>query len=64
MTCFTGSYKNVLNARSRLSPYHHLGSNGTGLGALIGTGIYGGWWVGVQFGWWRSGYIKGSGSAI
>jgi RHS repeat-associated protein len=28
------------------------GVTGTGLGALLGTGIYGGWWVGAQFGWW------------
>jgi hypothetical protein len=25
---------------------------GAVLGAAIGAGIYGGWWVGVQFGWW------------
>ena len=25
---------------------------GGGLGGLIGTGIYTGWWIGVQFGWW------------
>jgi hypothetical protein len=28
------------------------GGVGTGLGALLGVGIYGGWWVGVQAGWW------------
>jgi RHS repeat-associated protein len=25
---------------------------GAVLGAAIGAGIYGGWWVGIQFGWW------------
>jgi hypothetical protein len=28
------------------------GGVGTGLGALLGVGIYGGWWVGAQLGWW------------
>ena len=28
------------------------GGVGTGIGAVIGTGIYGGWWVGAQVGLW------------
>jgi hypothetical protein len=28
------------------------GGVGTGIGTLLGVGIYGGWWVGVQAGWW------------
>ncbi|HDD24953.1 MAG TPA: RHS repeat-associated core domain-containing protein, partial [Chloroflexi bacterium] len=31
------------------------GGGGTGMGAVIGTGIYGGWWVGTQLGWWGVG---------
>ena len=27
---------------------------GGGLGGLIGTGIYAGWWIGVQLGWWET----------
>lgn len=37
------------------------GGVGTGLGALLGTGIYGGWWVGLQFGWWGPA-VAGSGT--
>lgn len=33
------------------------GGIGTGLGALLGVGIYGGWWVGVQAGWWGYGSL-------
>jgi RHS repeat-associated protein len=28
------------------------GGVGTGIGALLGVGTYGGWWVGAQLGWW------------
>ena len=38
------------------------GGVGTGLGALLGTGIYGGWWVGLQFGWWGSAAGGGAGT--
>jgi RHS repeat-associated protein len=34
------------------------GGVGTGLGALLGVGIYGGWWVGVQAGWWGYGSLS------
>ena len=30
------------------------GGVGTVMGAAIGGGIYGGWWIGVQLGWWGS----------
>jgi len=36
---------------------------GTGLGALLGTGIYGGWWVGLQFGWWGPSVTTTAGTA-
>jgi RHS repeat-associated protein len=39
------------------------GGVGTGLGALLGVGIFGGWWVGAQLGWWGL-PMAGSGVAI
>jgi hypothetical protein len=30
------------------------GTTGGVIGAGIGLGVYGGWWVGTQFGWWGS----------
>jgi len=28
---------------------------GTGIGAILGSGVFGGWWVGTQLGWWGGG---------
>jgi RHS repeat-associated protein len=37
---------------------------GGGLGGLIGTGIYGGWWIGAHLGWWGIGAGTGIGAGI
>lgn len=34
------------------------GGVGTGIGALLGIGTYGGWWVGAQLGWWGAAVWK------
>jgi hypothetical protein len=36
------------------------GGIGTGLGALLGVGIYGGWWVGAQLGLWGAAATGGT----
>jgi RHS repeat-associated protein len=39
-------------ARWNLTEAALWGGAGAVIGAVMGGGIYGGWWVGTQFGWW------------
>ncbi|CAG0928113.1 tRNA(Glu)-specific nuclease WapA [Thermoflexales bacterium] len=59
----------ILNADPCLGVQWHWrealfwGGAGGGLGGLLGTGIYAGWWIGVKLGWWVT-VTGGAGGAV